>query len=233
MSVIAVVVARGGSTRLPDKALLPVAGDVSMIRWAVRRLHASGAFDRIVVGSDSARILDEAGRDHQIEAIHRDPRCCDESRSHAAEMIEDMVGRIHDAWPADVLVWAHPTNPLVRPATYAAAVREFTVAEAAGCDSIVSVSSMQRHAWFNGQPLNHDPSAPRHQLGHQLTPVAFQDGAIFIQRVETVWRRPYFHGARPFMFPMPAYESLDVDVLEDLEMARAIIAGRGGIGAWS
>lgn len=223
MPVIAVVVARGGSKRLPDKALLPVAGDVSMIRWAVRRLHASGAFDRIVVGSDSDRILEEAGRDHQIEAIHRDPRCCDESRSHAAEMIEDMVSRIRDVAPTDVLAWTHPTNPLVRPSTYAAAVREFDVVERNGSDSLVSVAAMQRHAWFDGVPLNHNPGAQRHALGSQLRPVAMQDGAIFVQRFGTVQRRPYFHGHRPFLYPMPAYESLDVDVQADLDVARAII----------
>jgi len=61
--VLCVIPARLGSSRLPKKLLLPLAGD-PLILWVVRRVADSGVADRIVVATDAreiALVVERAG----------------------------------------------------------------------------------------------------------------------------------------------------------------------------
>ena len=63
MPVLCVIPARLGSSRLPKKPLLPLAGD-PLILWVFRRVAESGAADRIVVATDApeiAAVVERAG----------------------------------------------------------------------------------------------------------------------------------------------------------------------------
>jgi len=72
--VLGVIPARLGSSRLPNKPLLPLAGE-PLILWVVRRVAEAGVCDRCVVASDAQEIVavvERAGyeavltsRDHQ------------------------------------------------------------------------------------------------------------------------------------------------------------------------
>jgi len=53
--VVAIVPARLGSTRLPGKALLPIAGK-PMICWVAERASAARNVDRVIVATDDQRI---------------------------------------------------------------------------------------------------------------------------------------------------------------------------------
>lgn len=234
MSTVAIVVARGGSTRLPNKALLPFAG-TTLLAHKVRTLKACPAIDRVIVGSDSEAILMESVR-HGAESVRRDDYHCDESRCSANEMIADMVGRVPTLADDDVVVWAHPTNPLVRPETYAEAVHAYTLGCGPGSpqvDSLVSVEKVKRHAWMHDEPLNYNPWQGTHTLAAQCQSVYFQDGAIFIQTAEAFKRRRYFFGARPLLFTMPVGESVDIDTREDYVVATALWQAYGAVSSAS
>ena len=90
----AIVVARANSQRLPNKALLPFAG-TTLIGHKVSTLLRCKLVGRVVVGSDSQAILDEAAR-HGATTVRRDDYHCDESRCSANEMIRDMVEDSYD-----------------------------------------------------------------------------------------------------------------------------------------
>jgi CMP-N,N'-diacetyllegionaminic acid synthase len=217
MKVAAVIVARAGSKRLPMKALLHFAAGRSLVAHAAWRLSLCMRVDEVVIGSDSDAIIAE-GRRYGAGGLHRDAYYCDEARCPANDMIGDMAARVD----ADVIVWAHPTNPLVRPETYDAAINDFTDAVQAGThDSLLSAHPVQRHAWVDGRPVNYDPSAPVHTLAKDCKPVWFQDGAIFIQRREDMLRNRYFFGSRPLIFQTPEAEVCDIDTAADLDAARA------------
>ena len=223
MSAIAVVVARAGSSRVPRKALRTFAG-TTLVGWAVERLLDSEAFREVYVGSDGDEILAEAER-HGAIAIKRDDHHCDETRCSANEMIGDMMDRLSDVSLSETVCWAHPTNPLVLPSTYARAVEVFERDET-DADSLVSVGPVQRHAWFRGRPLNHDPRSPRHQLASELEPLQFQNGAIFIQTRRAMAQNCYFYGSTPLLFEIDSTEGFDVDTEADLRMAAFLLAER-------
>lgn len=221
MPVTAIIVARGGSVRLPGKALLPFA-DSSILGHKIDTLRKCRNIHRVVVGSDDDAILNEAVM-HGADAVRRDAYHCDERRCTANEMLYDMADLIGGS-VSDVIVWAHPTNPLVSPETYDRAVDEYRDSLAYGYDSLCSVYPMQRHAWVDGRPFNFNPRADRHPLAKELKTVHFQNGAIFIQTRGEMLANSYFYGSKPYLFPMNEYESTDVDDKADYELALCRLA---------
>jgi CMP-N,N'-diacetyllegionaminic acid synthase len=216
VDVTAIVVARGGSKRLPGKALLPFAGS-TLVGHKVQQLK--GCVARVVIGSDCPRILAEGERYGAIP-LQRDPAFCDEVSRTANDMIADVVSRVD----GDVILWAHPTNPLVRAGTYAAALAAFANRHPA-LDSLLSVYTVKRHAWWHHGPFNHQPWSGTHQVGAALEGIQFQDGAIFIQpRLQMVKNRS-FYGQRPFLFEMDPLESTDIDTKADYLCAKALLSG--------
>jgi CMP-N,N'-diacetyllegionaminic acid synthase len=212
----AVVVARAGSVRLPNKALLPFDGSISLIAHKIRQLARCRKIDSIVVGSDSDEILADA-KMHGALTAKREAYFCDEAKCSANEMIGDMASRVE----GDVIIWAHPTSPLVRPETYDAAIESFDRGyDNLTCDSLASVAEVRRHAWKNGRPINYNPWRPRHTLAKDCEPIYFQDGAIFIQRRFDMVANSYFFGWRPHLFVMPAGESADIDTAADFAAAK-------------
>lgn len=71
MPVLCVIPARLGSSRLPKKPLLPVAGE-PLILWVVRRVADIGLVDRIVVATDAREVADVVAR-AGFEAVRTSP----------------------------------------------------------------------------------------------------------------------------------------------------------------
>jgi CMP-N-acetylneuraminic acid synthetase len=205
------------------KALLPFADGRSLVAHAAWRLSQCAEVDRVICGSDSDAIMADAARWGALP-LRRDSFHCDEAACSANEMIRDVVSRIE----ADIILWAHPTNPLVSPATYDYAVRAFLDGEAQGYDSLLSVYEVKRHAWMDGRPINYDPRAAIHVCAANCEPIYFQDGAIFIQRRAAMARNSYFFGDKPHLFVMPPGEVADIDTRADFDAARQAWSARHG-----
>lgn len=209
----AVVIARGGSTRLPNKNLLMFHGR-TLVAHKVWQLRQCKLIDEVVVGSDSSEILETARREGAY-VIRREPEFCDEKTRPWNDVIENMVGMV----AADTIVWAHCTNPCVKPATYDRAVRCF---QATDGDSLVSVTPFHNHVWWKGRPLNFDPYGMTHVPARQLSPIYFQNGAIFIARRELMLQKQYVYGKEPEMFLIDEDEATDVDTFDDLARATVL-----------
>lgn len=216
MKTTAVVIARGGSTRLPNKNLLDFYGR-PLVAHKVWQLKQCKLIDEVVVGSDSEEILRAAALEGAVP-VWRDPEFCDEKSRPWNDVIHDMVSRLD----ATTIVWAHCTNPCVLPTTYDRAVRCYHATDG---DSLVSVTPFHNHVWWNGRPLNFDPYNKRHEPAALLPPVYFQNGAIFIMRRELMELSRYVYGVAPEMFLIDADEATDVDTQADLD--RAILKYKG------
>ena len=219
MRVVAVIPAKGTSTRVPNKNLRPFAG-TTLVGHKIDTLKACQLVDEVVVGSDDDRILAEA-KSHGASVRRRDLRYCDESLplQHRLHHLIAMV-------EADVILWAHCTNPLVGAYQYDTALRVFKGLDDRH-DSLCSVTPERRHAWLDGKPINFDPWSPTHQLAADLPPVLHQNGAIFIQPREQMLDNRYLYGRKPYLFELDEYHGLDIDTEYDLWLASTLYAARG------
>lgn len=210
MSVTAIVIARGGSERLPGKNLRHFFGR-PLVAHKVWQLKQAKAIDRVIVGTDSEEIAQESQREG-AEVRMRLPEFCDEKSRSWNEVIHDMVSQV----PGDIIVWAHCTNPCIQPATYDRAVAKFY--ESTG-DSVVSVHPIQTHVWYRDRPLNFDPQEVPHRVARELEAVFIQNGGIFVAYRNDMQSLSYVYGPHPSMLIIDALEGTDIDTQADWEQA--------------
>jgi spore coat polysaccharide biosynthesis protein SpsF len=114
MHAVAVVQARMGSTRLPGKVMLPLAGEHVLVH-DVRRLRAAERIDEVVVATS------DLARDDVVA------RCAERAGASVFRGDEaDVLGRMHGAattHDADVVVRATGDDPLLSPELADALVR--------------------------------------------------------------------------------------------------------------
>ena len=218
--ITAVIVARGGSVRIPSKSLLVLEGE-SLIERKIHQLQNCKKINRIVFGSDSQEML-EVAKKAGAEIVKRPDFYCDEKQASANDMIANMM----DLMKTDVVVWAHCTNPLLSAQTYDNAVGKFLELYPK-YDSLLSVVELREHLWSEEKyPLNYNPYGPRHVPARDLPPYYMQDGGIFIQPYQQMKANSYFFGKKPYLFQIPNEEFLDINERKDYLLAKAILEDR-------
>jgi len=110
MTVLGLILARGGSKRIPGKNLRPLCGH-SLIEWTLHRAVAAQTLDILALSSDDHKILREA-RGHPVIQIKRPAELAtDECSSYPPIM--HALDYIH--YPIEWVVLLQPTSPLRAP----------------------------------------------------------------------------------------------------------------------
>jgi len=217
MRIVALVPARGGSVRIPNKNMQTL-GELSLVERKVLQLKQCDIIDEVYVGSDSDDILEIAIK-AGATPIKRNPIACDEALSPANVMIEDFSKLVN----GDIGIWAHCTNPFIYGRHYKAAISSFLNKYAEGYDSLLSVFRVQSHMWNKyGFPVNYNPYNHRHTLAKEVDPFFFQDGGIFIQTINGFRESKYFFGRKPYLWELDFPASFDINTPEELDFAMAI-----------
>ncbi|HSE23080.1 MAG TPA: 3-deoxy-manno-octulosonate cytidylyltransferase [Pyrinomonadaceae bacterium] len=110
--VIAVVPARLGSTRLPGKALLPIAGK-PMICWVAERATAARNVDRVIVATDDQKIL-EVAQSYGFESV-----ITSTFHKSGTDRIAEVAAQLPDC---EIVVNVQGDEPLISPETIENAV---------------------------------------------------------------------------------------------------------------
>ena len=111
-TTVVIIPARLASTRLPEKALVDIAGKPMVCRVAERALAAKNV-DRVIVATDSSSIFDVV-RESGLEAVMT-------SESHASGT--DRIAEVADSIPdAEIIVNLQGDEPLISPETIERAV---------------------------------------------------------------------------------------------------------------
>lgn len=108
MKKLAVIPARGGSTRLKDKNIYPLGGK-PLIRWTAEAVVNSGCFDKILISTDSDKIFD-AIKDLPVERHHRPEEHATVKATALNAMINLMESQEEEY---DIFSYFLPTCPFV------------------------------------------------------------------------------------------------------------------------
>lgn len=116
MSSIAIVPARGGSKRLPNKNMR-LLGDKPLIGWIVSSLIKADCFNTIVVNTDDEAIEGYIktrfnGNFFENIKIYRRP---DNLGSDTATALEVVLEMMKPEWKHDIIGYFLPTCPFIRP----------------------------------------------------------------------------------------------------------------------
>lgn len=135
--ITALIPARGGSVRIPDKNIVDLAGS-PLVTWTITAALASVAIDRVVVSSDEPRILALAEAFPGVFAIKRSAEASNDGANDWAVVSEYLETSDDDA---EFIVYLRPTTPLRRVAWIDYAISTFrNIKSASGLRSIHPMS---------------------------------------------------------------------------------------------
>lgn len=222
--ILGVIPAKGGSTRLPKKNILPLGGK-PLLQWAAESAHAAGLIDRLIVSTEDpevAAVAKELGLDVPFlrpVTLAKDPAGVVQVTLHAIEMLRAQ-GEEYD----EVIILL-PTSPFRSAQDIVAAYRLFQDKSA---DFLMSVSEFS-HTPYAAMTLTDDILAPvfPELLGRksQEMPAAYRpNGALHILNIPAFEReKSYF--AQPLVgYVMPLERSVDIDTKLDLMLAESMLA---------
>jgi N-acylneuraminate cytidylyltransferase len=230
-SVIALIPARSGSKRVPDKNIKPLAGH-PVIAYTISAALQSGVFGAVLVSTDSEKYA-EIATHYAAEAPFLRPTEISGDTSPDIDWVEDTLTRLRDVGRRyDCFSILRPTSPFRLPDTIRRAWKEFAAEE--GVDSLRAVEKCKQHPgkmWVvRGNrmlpllPLS-PPDLPWHSSQYPALPEVYVQNAS----LEIAWTRVVFsthtisgHVLMPFF--TQSYEGFDVNSPDDWRLAEELAA---------
>ena len=217
MKLAAVIVSRKDSVRIQYKSRKKIK-DQSLVERKISQLKKVKSLDEIYLGTNDLS-LKKLSKKYKIKFIKRKHKYCDEKKTSANEMVKNMLSFVD----ADIILWAHPTNPFINHEIYEKVIRLFKKSSKK-FDSLFSATVIKNHFWSHQKkPINHKPFSKRHVVASKLPAMFAQNGGIFIRFKKDMIKDGRFIGNKPYIFGVNEIEGWDLDHPWQLEVARTLV----------
>ncbi len=223
---VVIIPARAGSKRIPLKNSRNFCGK-PMIAWSIEAAKKSGLFDRILVSTDSneiGSIARQYGADYSFQRpselsgdyVHTGPVVL-----HAIDWLES------NQVSPDFVCCLYATAPFVTPTDLLTGYEKIAGGKYEKVLSATTLPYPFQRSFFlreDGSPQMFFPE--NYHKRSQDLPVAWHDAGQFYWASPKKWRQP----AKPFgsetgIVKIPRWRGLDIDTMEDWEMAEAMFRG--------
>jgi len=227
MHILAVITARGGSTTLPRKNILPFC-DKPLIAYTIEAAlgarNPGAPINRIIVSTDDAEIA-EVGRNFGAEVPFMRPPELARSDTpslpvvqHAVAFAEEDQGLRYD-W----ILLLQPTSPLRTEKDIGAALDLIKQPDTTAVVSVTSANSShpKKLRLIDGgilRPFQEGGFQPARRQDFD-SDVYKTNGAIYLARRDVLMEEGSFYGSCPRPLVMPPERSIDIDTRLDFEMA--------------
>jgi CMP-N,N'-diacetyllegionaminic acid synthase len=219
-TILGLIPARGGSKRLPGKNIKKL-GNKPLIAWTIEAAKGSKYLDRIVVSTDSDKII-KVAEDWRAEVPFKRPNylATDDSSSedaiiHALELI-----KINDHNEYDYLVLLQPTSPFRTSSHIDKAIKQLISNVKA--DAIVGVYN--NHFVDLGVAQEDEFCSHKTSLselnGKQEHASYIINGAIYITKTSNFLEDKSFYKRICIPYVMEKKSSLDIDTKNDWLLAK-------------
>lgn len=222
---VALILARGGSKRIPRKNARMMAGK-PLVQWVIDVALQTGLFRYVVVSTDDPEIAEiaRAGGAH-VPCLRPEHLALDTTSSL------DVVLHELEAFPDCSLgVLIQPTSPLVLASDIAGVIQ---LLEARQANSVVSVSEAPVSPATLFSLAHHDNSEiapvwrpPPGDAGESRQRWVALNGAVYAFRPDWLKSSQSFVDDATLAFMMPPDRSVDVDVELDWIVAEALLRNR-------
>ena len=215
MRIVAVIPAKGYSSRLPEKNFRPFYQGRSLLEIKIEQCLASRVFDAVYVSSDAEparRIAETMG----TSFVLRDSRLCrdDTPWYEVLTGILNSLPEAEDAW----IAWCPVTSPLFR--RYAELLEVLQKQLDAGLNSIATLTPL-KHYYLDDRylPINHQ-WGPWAAYSQRLPLIYQLNMACHVAQKKEMKLCGFHLGSRPTFFHTETWEGLDIDTLEEFELAQ-------------
>lgn len=223
--VVALIPARGGSKRLPQKNIKLLDGK-PLIAWSIECAKKSQYVDQIIVSTDSQQIK-EISENYGAKVPFVRPDYLSNDTASTYDVIQHTIESLALNKPNILLVLLQPTSPLRTTEELDKAIEYFIQKKALG---VVSVSEMEYSPlWANVLPndnnmlnfISHDIIGKRSQ---DLPTYYRINGSIYIYNIESLLQnKKMFFDETVFAFITASNTSIDIDTMLDFKIAESIL----------
>jgi CMP-N-acetylneuraminic acid synthetase len=209
---------KANSQRVKGKNFRPLNGK-PLFKWVLDNLLALEEIDQVIINTDARDILASNGLVESDRVLIRDraPHLCGDTVSMNLILADDIA-----ACPADTYLMTHTTNPMLSTQTIRAALSKYQDGVASGeFDSLFTVNRIQTRFYrAGGVPVNHDPDNLIQT--QDLEPWYEENSNLYIFSAQSFKSTHARIGRSPLMHVMNKLEAVDIDTMEDWELAGAI-----------
>jgi len=235
MKIICLILARGGSKRVPNKNIRLLGGK-PLIAYTIECAKKSKYINRVIVSTDSdgiAKIAEQFGAEapfrRPMEISGADSTELDAFK-HALKWLKE-----NECYEPDIIVKLFSTSPFRKAETVDKAIE--LLMKNSKADSVRSVRLCSEHPykmWTLGKDGLLHSFVPREQklpeahtlAYHQLPVIYIQNASIDVTRPLNIWQKNSITGSRILPIIMDESESVDINTPLDFELAEVLMEKR-------
>ncbi len=234
MEVLCLIIARGGSQRVPNKNIKPLAGR-PLVAYSIEAAKRSRHVTRLIVSTDSDAIA-EVAMQERAEVPFRRPAEISQGHSTELEALEHALTwlRDHERYEPDLVVLLRPTNPFRKPETIDRAVELLLADPKAHSVRTVKLCSEHPHKMWvmdnQGRRIRSFVSVEQklreaHTLSYQLLPTVYvQNASMDVLHPSNIWKLRSTTGTEIIPLVMDEVESIDINSELDFLLAEIMMS---------
>ena len=226
MKVIAVIPARGGSKRIPQKNIIDFMGK-PIIAWTIEAAQKSNLFDRIIVSTDSSEIAVVAENYGLDVPFLRNDKSDDMSTVTEATLVAIQQAESYYNEKYEVVVQLMANAPLRDEKDIQVHIKNFIESKKTFQISSFKFGWMNpwwafkmnkngTHSWMLEQGFG--------KRSQDLEELFCPTGVIWIAKVEALKKAGTFYGPEFNFCEINWKHAVDIDNYEDLEFAKAVFS---------
>ena len=215
--LLAIVPARSGSKGIPGKNFRRL-GNRPLIAYTIQSLSTLPIPNRLIVSTDDENIARWA-QVHGLEVLARPDHLASDNTTISEVAVHVVV---ETGWDGDVGIF-QPTSPLRSTETIERAVK---LLRESGCDSVATCVREEHLCWRDkfddiAQSTPLFSSRVNRQYAHHE--VLRETGSVQLVTSQSLLRSGQVVGAAHRLIEAPRAESVDIDTLDDLVLARRLV----------
>lgn len=216
--VVALLPMKAHSSRVKNKNFRYLAHK-PLYRWILDTLVSIKKIDKIIINTDARKILidSEFPLSDKILIRDRPVELCGDDVSMNLVIADDIK-----SIPSDIYLMTHTTNPFLSVATIEKVIDAMTLhLKSASADSVFTVNKFQTRFYRSDcSPINHDPDnlIPT----QNLEPWYEENSNLYAFTQSSFASTNARIGVRPSLVETNKIESVDIDTMEDWELASII-----------
>ena len=236
MEVLGLIIARGGSQRVPHKNIKPLAGR-PLLAYSIEAARRSHYITRVIVSTDSESIAQVAIQEG-VEAPFRRPPEISQGHSTELEAVEHALTwlRDHESYEPDLVALIRPTTPFRKSETIDRAIELLLNDPAAHSVRTVKLCSEHPHKMWvmdnDGRRIRsfvpvEQKLREAHTLSYHLLPTIYvQNASMDVLRPSNIWNLRSTTGTEIIPLIMDEEESVDINSPLDFLLAEILMTQR-------
>ena len=225
MRILAVIPARSGSKRFPNKNMAKLEG-VSLIQRSFESTKGIGEIQDVLFSSDCEKMIKHAQDLGMLAPWIRPDQLSEDSAKTSDVVIHALDWYQSEFKRVDAVLLLQPTSPFRKKTSIQKAI---DIMRKNNCDSVVSVSATHSHPewcfklsnnylkpFIKGDGIN--------KRSQDLVPAYNVNGNLYLTKTEALIKNNSFFSNKTIPYITNSYiESLDIDTMDDFELAKYYI----------